>query len=82
MRSLLPKIIAVASAVVLCTAIAGLGEDYLVIKKKLKVGPRASSRKESLWRFGRARPPHLLRSSRRGRAWPHRRWVAPVRGMG
>jgi hypothetical protein len=34
MRSLLPKIIAVASAVVLCTAIAGLGEDYLVIKKK------------------------------------------------
>jgi hypothetical protein len=34
MRSLLLKIIVVASAVVLCTAIAGLGEDYLVIKKK------------------------------------------------
>src|SRR5208283_4445237 len=34
MRSLLPKIIVIASAVVLCTAIAGLGEDYLVIKKK------------------------------------------------
>jgi PA14 domain len=34
MRSLLPKIIVVALAVVLCTAIAGLGEDYLVIKKK------------------------------------------------
>lgn len=34
MRSILPRIIAVALAAVLCTAIAGLGEDFLVIKKK------------------------------------------------